>query len=84
MKKLVCIFLALSCTKVISNIDITNKGMNEDLVQAIVNNETYEALYLIEKGASINYISDDRKSILDIALNNKNLDIIKVLIEKLK
>ena len=81
MKKLILTALIFSCFKAVNNITTKNKNKNEALVRAINDNNTEEAIKLINEGANINYISNG-KSVLDIALDNENLDVIKILIDK--
>ncbi len=81
MKKIMLIILLLSCNKIAKTIAFRNKDIDEDLVLAVINNEADEAKELIEAGADINYMHNN-KFILELSLDNKNLDIVKVLLEK--
>ncbi len=81
MKKFILIFLILSCIKVIRIREFRNKDINKDLVIAIIKHRTDQAIMLMNRGADINYVLDE-KSILDLALDNKNTDVLKELIRR--
>ncbi len=81
MKKFLIIVLLISCFKTFKNANSNYKDLNQELILSINSNNVYRVKVLIEAGANINYIMDE-KSILDLALDNKSLDIIKILVEK--
>ena len=81
MKKILLIFLLLSCSKVIKNMNFKNKDVNEELALAIINNDKCKSLYLMKHGANVNYTYNNR-TILELCLDTKNLDLIKALLEK--
>ncbi len=81
MKKIILVILLLSCNKIAKNIDFRNKDINEFLILAIINKETNRVKELIEAGANVNYIHNNR-SILELSLYKESLDIVKVLLEK--
>lgn len=70
MKKLILIILIISCVKSFKNIDLKDKNIDENLFLAVDDNNTYEAMQLIENDDDINYIYKGR-SILDVALSKK-------------
>ncbi len=81
MKKFILITLILSCVKSFENLDFKTKGIDENLALFIKSNQNNKAIKSINEGANINYTLDGR-SVLDLALYNKNVNIVKELIKK--
>ncbi len=63
------------------NINFKNKNINENLALAVIAEDISEITKLIDEGANLNYLYKNKK-ILDIAFDNKNLEIMKLPIEK--
>lgn len=82
MKKiLTLVILIISCTKVIKNLKIKIKDINDELIMAIENDRVHDSIRLIDKGANINYFSNN-KTVIEVAIFKDNLTIIKILIER--
>ena len=81
MKKIILMILIFSCTKIIKEFNFKNKDINEDLVLAVMNNDSDKAIELVKNGASVNYVHNN-KSVLEWSLDKENLNIVKVLLEK--
>lgn len=52
------------------------------LMQAVMNNETEIAKYLIENGADVNKVDGFKMSSLMLAANNQNVELVKLLLKK--
>ena len=81
MKKIMLIILLLSCSKIIENIQLKNKDINEDLVLAIINNETEKAKELI-KESEVDARDTYGWTALMYASENGHMEIVKLLLEK--
>lgn len=80
MKKFILIFLMLSCTKAIGNVDLKSKDINEDLITAIDQDDEKKFKELISNGASIDYVHNN-KTLLKFAIDKPSLKIVKILLE---
>jgi hypothetical protein len=52
------------------------------LMQAVANNETEIAKFLIQNGADVNKVDGFKMTCLMWAANNQNIDLVKLLLEK--
>ena len=81
MKKILLLILLLSCNKIMGLKVFKNKDINEDLVLAIINNETDKAIELIKQGADV-YHNHESTNVLELVLDKRNLDVLKILLKK--
>jgi ankyrin repeat protein len=81
MKKLILTLLTIFCSVFFVN----GQDRNEQLYQSIAKNEKAQVVQLLKDGANANYIKSSgpwmKVSMLITAVNNSNIEIVKLLLE---
>jgi len=57
------------------------KKLNDELIYHVTNNSIHSVIYLLKKGANVNYTDDRGYFPLYIAIENEYIDLTKILLE---